>query len=142
MTFLYRKSSGEVVSANTRDDLAYGSAIESAYFAAVVNPAAPNGTDLAVPKVFDGSVLRNATAPEIAAFAAAANSDDTMRARGGAVSAFQTDPALRKILRAIVGLTVQQINTLRTQPTTTFSALTEAQVFTAIVNAINAGTYD
>jgi hypothetical protein len=138
--FLYRKNGGQALAVSV--DGAAFTGLDTTFFDTLTNPPVPDGVDLSVPKMWDGTSLRNATAPEQTAFVTAAATDLTLQQRAKAVAALQSDPNLRKILRAIVGLTVQQINTLRTQPTTVFSAITEAQAQTSIVAAINAGTYD
>ena len=140
MVFLYRKTSGQVLGVSI-DGTAY-SGVDATYFASVQDPPTPNGADLAVAKRWDGTNLRNATNPEVSGFAAFIATDNNLVARAAAINRLQSDVILRKILRAIVGQMVTQLNTLRTQPSTTFAAITEAQAEQAIVDAINAGTFD
>ena len=139
MIYLFRVNGGEVLSVSI-DPTAYAG-IDS-LLSTVTNPPTPDGLDLAVPKIWDGTNLRNATAGEIATFVTAAATDLTTTQRNTAVARFQTDPNFRKVLRSIVGLMVTQLNIVRQNPTTVFAAITQAQAETAIVNAINAGTFD
>lgn len=146
MTFLYRLNGGEVIGASV--DVSGFGGIDATYFGTVTDPALSNGADLSVPKIYDGSVLRNATAGEISAFAVAATNDTIFQQRTRAIARFNGDADFRKILRAIVGLTVSELNLIRAKTSNTANpaqpmpARTEAQVQTSIVNAINAGTYD
>lgn len=140
MIFLYRKSGGQVLGA-TVDVSAYAG-IDATYFATVTDPPQSNGADLSVPKIYDLTNLRDATVPEQAAFVTAAASDLNLQQRAAAINRLQTDPVLRKILRAIVGSTLTAINPVRQNPTTTFAAISQAQAETAILAAINAGTFD
>jgi hypothetical protein len=146
MVFLFRKNGGQVTGASV-DGAAYTSA-DTTYFGTVTDPPTPNGTDLSLPKIWDLTNLRTATGPEQTAFVTAAAADANLQARAGAIGRLQTDVILRKILRAIVGLTVQQLNAMAPHIDTTASpashiaTITEAGAETAIVNAINAGTWD
>ncbi len=138
MVILVRKTSGEVLGSST-DNAVYSGA-DPAYFQAVLDPPVPDGQDLSVRKIWTGAVMRNATAPELATFAPAAAVDLNLHQRTRARDYFQSDPVLRKTLRAIAGLTTTQLNTLRALHG--LAALTRAQVEQAIVDAIAAGTYD
>jgi hypothetical protein len=139
-TYIYRLNGGQVLGQ------VYGvdsfAELDRAFYQFVTDPPTPDGVDLSVPKIYDGVRIRNATAPEQSAFVTAAAVNATALLRSLAVAMLQNDPLLRKVLSAIVDVMVQQINVLRTQPTTTFAAITKQQAKTAIINAINDGSND
>lgn len=138
--YLYRINGGEVSAVSV--DVSAFADIDTTFFMTVTNPPTPNGTDLSIPKHFDGTNVRNATAGEIIASATAVITDANLQNRATAIETLQTHPVLHKALSAIVDVVVQQLNTLRTSPTTVFPAITKAQAITAIVNAINSGAND
>ena len=142
MVFVYRKNGGQVVATViTFGDVA--AFCDSTYFAATADePPQPDGNDLSIPKIWDGTNVRNATAAEITAFATAATTDDAIRTRAVGVGTILNDPAFRKIFGALLDLLVNQFNQVRTQPTTAFAAITKAQARTAWLNAINDGSND
>lgn len=141
MIFLYRINGGQVLGVSVNASAYAG--IDPTYFATITDPPEPNGIDLSIPKIYDGTNLRNATAAEITNFTTAAATDLNLQNRAAAIGLLQTNLINRKILGAIVGLTVQQLNVLRAQATNpTLSPLTQSQVVTAIENSINAGTFD
>lgn len=140
MVFLVRKSSGEVLGVST--DPATYAGIDATFMQTVADPPTPNGLATLADKIWDGTSVRDATAPELATFPTAQASDLNLQQRAAAILRLQVDPVLRKVLRAIVGQLIVQLNVVRQNPTTVFAAITEAQAETAIVNAINAGTFD
>lgn len=140
MIFLFRKSSGQVLIASTDNTNFAGS--DPTYFGTVIDPPQPDGADLGIPKIWDGTNLRNATALEISNFPTFTATDVNLQNRTAAIVRLQTDVVFRKVLRAIVGQVVVQLNVLRTNPAIGLAAITEAQAENAIVNAINAGTFD
>jgi hypothetical protein len=140
MVFLYRINGGEVLGVSTSANAYQG--VDSTYFATATDPAAPDGVDLSTPKIWDGTKIRNATQAEVSNFPTARTADQNLIDRGKAIEWLQSNPVQRKILRALVSVLVDEINILRTQPTTSFSARTNAQAFTAIINKINSGSFD
>ena len=138
--YLFRINGGQVLGVSI-DATAYVG-IDTSFFATVTNPPTPNGTDLAVPKIWDGTNLRNATAGEQTSFITAATSDLNLQQRNQAVVRLQTDPIFRKALGSIVDIVVQQLNTLRAAVIPPLPTITKAQAITAIVNAINSGAND
>ena len=72
-SFLYRVRSGEVEGVSVDSSAWLSTAPE---YAVVLNPPTPDGADLAIPKIYTGTVLRNATAGEIAGFQAAQDLDE------------------------------------------------------------------
>lgn len=162
MVFLYRKNGGEVLGVST-DPSAYADA-DATYYGALTDPAAPNGADLSVPKIYDGSQVRNASAPEQATFVTAAATDANLQQRTAALALAITNPVQRKILIGIVSVLIDELNTLRqwdasfktaTNGAGTFAAFktavaglpatpdrTLAQAKTAIQNVINNGLVD
>jgi hypothetical protein len=138
--YLFRINGGQVLGVSI-DATAYAG-IDTSFFSTISNPPTPNGTDLSIPKIWDGTNLRNATAAEITSFATAATTDANLQARVAAIHRLQTDPIFRKALSAIVDVTVQQLNVLRAAVIPALSPITKAQAINAIVNAINSGADD
>lgn len=72
-------------------------------FGAVSDPATPDGVDLSVPKIWDGTVVRNATPGEMATFESS-RSDDERRAAHDRARQFLAAHAgipLRAVLAAV-----------------------------------------
>lgn len=65
--------------------------------------------------VVGSNTIRNATAPEITAFIAAQTADDNAADSVQATVMAQNHPMWRKVLKAVVKLVVNQLNTLRGQ---------------------------
>jgi hypothetical protein len=140
-SYLYRINGGQVLVAAA--DIAWiASMFDATYYRTVTDPPTPDGGSLSPPKIYDGTRVRNATTQEQSAFLAASATDTTQQERARASAYLQVDPVFRKVLSALVDVLVQQINVLRTQPSTTFTAITKAQAKTAIINAINDGSND
>lgn len=137
-TFLYRINGGQVQGASL-DPTAYDNR-DTQFFDIAIAVATPDGQNLVPPKIFDGTVVRNATSAEQTAFAAAEATDDNLLHRRRAKELLDTQLQMRKILRALVKVLVDEINTLRAQHA--LPARTNAQAFTAIQNEIDAGTFD
>ena len=121
MIILYRRTGGRVEGLAPSNTGAFSA--HDAVYALVVDPPMPDGADLTVPKVYDGSVMRNATAGEIAGFAAAQAGDDTRRAQGE----IDNWPVM---IKALVLALVDEINILR--QAASLSARTPAQALAAI----------
>jgi hypothetical protein len=138
MVFQYRKRGGQVLAASTDPN----NFTDDVYFGVLTNPPTPNGTDLSVPKIWDGTQVRNATAPEIATFASAAAIDQNLIERDQAVAWFTANPVQRKILRGMMAVMVDEINILRQNPTAVLSARTQTQGETAVLNKIASGAVD
>jgi hypothetical protein len=111
MVILVRKSSGEVISIST--DASPYSGVDPAYFITVTDPPRGNGDDLAVKKIWTGTIMRDARPGEIAAFATSETSDNLKQTRQRAIDDLQNDPVLRKTLMAFLSVMLGQINTLR-----------------------------
>jgi len=140
MIFLYRKNGGYVEGMSS-DAAAYAGA-DAALFATVTDPPTPDGLDLGVLKVYDGANLRNATVGEISNYPAVIVADTTINYRNLAKQRLQNDVVLRKLLGAMVATILQSVNQVRTQPTTTFAAVTQQQAINAILNNIDSGSFD
>jgi hypothetical protein len=138
MIYIYRINGGEVLRV-TSDPVA---SFDATYEATVTDPTVQAGTNFNNPAHWDGTQIRNATGPEITASAAAALTDLNLQQRAQAIAWLNANPVQRKILRAIVGQLVTQLNVLRQSPSTTFAAITQSQAENAIIAAINAGTFD
>jgi hypothetical protein len=103
----------------------------------LINPTLPDGVPLNECKVVNGTVVA-LTESDKTAIAAAEATARQAAIRAAAKDSFDADLANSRLLRAIVAVMVEQINTLRTNPTTAYSAATEAQVRTAIRNKLDA----
>ncbi len=110
------------------------------YFGTITDPTLPDGKDLAIPKIKDGTTVRNATGPEILTFATAKSTDQTLIDRASAKDTYDLDPVAKKYLKAIVELMLDEINTLRALHS--LSDRTLAQAKTAIDNKIDSGNFD
>lgn len=145
MVVRYRLNGGQVLGVSTDNTYA---ADNTTYYGALVDPVSPDGLDLTVPKVVAAGQVRNATAQEIANFSTAEAADNVLIERDNAILRLQTDKDLRRLLRAILGLTVTQINLLRSKiannsnPATPMTQITEAAAVNAVITAIRNGTYD
>jgi hypothetical protein len=131
--YLYRINGGQVLGMSVSPYEA------SAYFANVTDPSEPDGRDLQPPKIHDVGTVRNATAPEIAAFAAAESEDQTLIDRDAAKGIYD-QPVMKKVLRSFVDVIIAEINLLRQQHS--LSDRTVSQAVAAIKSRIDAGDYD
>lgn len=138
MTFLYRINGGQVLGASV-DAAAYAN-IDATLFGVLTNPTLLNGADLGVAKIWDGTRIRNATNPEITAFATAAAQDQIVSDRAIAKAWFQSNPVQRKVLRAIVSVIVDELNILRANDS--LAPRTTTQAYTAVLARIDDGTVD
>ena len=111
MIYLYRKNGNKVIGASI-DNSTYDS-VNSTYYGTIIDPAIPDGGDLSVPKIVDGSSIRNATAPEIANFAVAEAADANLQNRESAISSIDNNVVQKKVLQAITSVIVDELNTLR-----------------------------
>ena len=136
LIFLYRTNGGQVQGESINSD-AYDPLPQ--FFSTVTDPSTPDGTNLVPPKIYDGTQVRSATAAEIMAFAIAEAEDDVLDARDKAKKLL-IHSQTGKVLKAIIELMVQEINTLRSQHG--LSPRTRGQVINAINNAIDAGDVD
>ena len=119
ITTLYRLSSNEVYVIDLNDQVQTG----SDYFAVITNATYPDGTQcrdsdfqLRVPglsKILDGTVVRNATTEEIATFADLEISDFKQAEANNALSLLEQDPKLRRILKAVTAVILQELNRQR-----------------------------
>jgi len=136
--FKYNLSSNEVKGV-TSDPNTYDN-IDTNFQATIVDPATPDGIGTVPTKIKDGAVVRNATGPEIAGFPALAAADQVLKDRTAAKDFFDLDPVTRKYLKAIVQVTLDEINTLRALHS--LADRTPAQAKAAIEGKIDAGDYD
>jgi len=113
MKYMYRLSSGEVSAMSTEPNP--WPDIDPRFFAVLTDPVTPDGPELDPPNVWDGGVMRNATAAEIAGFLAARDADDNLRDREDAAALFLVEKgAQAKMVRLITYVTLNEINVLRT----------------------------
>ena len=141
MLACYRIRGGQVLGVSTSDT----TWTADTYVSVVVNPPAPDGTPASTGRpptdfIYSGGVMRLATPAEASGFAAQAATDDNLFARQRAKETLLTNPIDRKILRALLAEVIAEIatRTLRNGQT----ARTQAQIETAILNRIDAGTAD
>lgn len=141
LKFLYRLNGGQVLSAST--DQTY-SEHDMTRYGVAADPATPDGTDLAIPKiaVSGGTIVRNATAGEQTAFAAAAATEVTQDQRNSAKALLDAVQAQGKLVRAVVECFVQEINAVRILPLIGLGVRTAAQVKTCIRDKIDSGAVD
>ncbi len=136
--FLYRKNGNQVKNAGT----VAGSFDnwDPTYYDTITDPTLPDGKDTVPVKIRDGTTVRNATAPEIAIMATAEATDNKLIARTAAKERFDNDPIAKKYLKAIVQVTLDEINILRAIES--LPARTLAQAKSAIESKIDAGDFD
>ncbi len=114
MKFLYRLSSGEIVSQSIDTDP--WPDIDTRFFSVLDNPAIEPGADLSQPLIWDGTQVRKATQSEISTFQTAAQDDDNLLQREQVADLFNTDRSTwGKMLRVITLVTLDEVNTLRQQ---------------------------
>lgn len=158
--FIYRINGGEVDRASQHSH----NGNLAPFFAEVQDPSTPDGTDLAVKKIFTGGVVRNATAQEITGFVTAKAQDDATQAHSLSEVLFNLNNLNGVALKAIAAVVIDELNTLRqwiaafkveVAAATNLANLqsrvaslpnmpdrTAAQARTAIKNAINSGAND
>lgn len=98
----------------------------------IINPTMPGGVAINDLKVTGGTTVVEMSAGEKSSLVTADAAAAVIANRDGAKTQFDDDFVNGRLLRAICAAIVDQFNTLRQQPTTTFSVITEAQVRTAI----------
>lgn len=109
--YLYRKNGGQVDSVSLQ---AYVIPAKSQdYFDQVENPTLQDGASLIPPKVYVGGVLRNATAPEIAAFATKAQEDDDTENKKRYKLFLDDGNHRMPMFKALATIMVDEINILR-----------------------------
>lgn len=122
-TALYRINGGEVLKISpTNQTFAQR---DPTYWAVVTDPPFPDGMinrsgdgdgpprELGFAKIFDAGTVRNATAPELTAFAAAETVDENLQDRDGARALFDTHPRFRKMMVAFADIVKDEVNILR-----------------------------
>ena len=115
----------------------------------------PDGKNLTPQKIYDGTNFRNATASEIANFAVARADDENLQARTLAETWLDETKsgAEVKVVKALIGLVVDEINILRQQfntttaesadlTTTTFVDRTVPKGITELKNKLSSGVAD
>lgn len=109
--YLYRKNGGKVEGMSVH---AYTlSGVGATYYDQVENPTAQDGEGLAPPKVYLGGVLRNATAEEIAAFAAKAKEDDDAENKSRFKKFLDDGDHRMPLFKALATITMDELNILR-----------------------------
>lgn len=114
LSFLYRKNGGQVLGVTTVEVPYPG--INGTYFGIVTSPALPDGDNLSPAKIAVGSpvdTVRNATAPEQAAWPAAEAADDNLIARTEAILQFEGKLSDAKSRRVMIDVILDEINALR-----------------------------
>lgn len=116
-TALYRLSSGEVEKISlTNQSFADR---DTTYWGVLTDPTIVDGNVtrplrvLGFAKIWDGSVLRNATQPEIETFAPAEADDQSQEDADQAISFLETHPVFRKQMIAFADILKDEINLLR-----------------------------
>ena len=143
-TVLYRANGGEVVKISPTNQTF--DQRDSNYWAVATDPNFPDGTELrqggdgplrvlGFAKIIDGGDCRNATAPEITAFAAAETADENIMDRDGARDLFENHPRFRKMMVAFADILKDEINILRA--TQSLPDRTLAQLKTAMLNRMS-----
>ncbi len=138
LTFLYKKTSNQAVKLSS-DPNAFDN-FDPVFFDTITDPTLPNGADLAIPKIKQGTTIQNATGTEILGFPVHDAADQVLMDRTSAINSYDLDPITKKVLKAIVQLMLDEINTLRAQHS--LGERTPAQAKAAIEGMINAGDYD
>jgi hypothetical protein len=105
--FVYRINGGEVLVGSVDSQNVSG------FFAQAQDPNTPDGVDLSVPKIYDGSSVRNATAQEIAYFAVAKDQDDAVLARSNQSGLLILGNKNGIVYKAIAEVMINEINILR-----------------------------
>ena len=114
MRYLYRLSSGEILGQST--DPSVWESVDTRFFSVLESPSEDPALDRTQPMIWDGTVVRNATAAEVAAFPTAAQGDDNMAAREEVASLFLGEKSsLGKMFRLITLVAMDEINVLRQQ---------------------------
>ena len=147
-TVLHRIGGGEVVKISpTNQTFAQR---DPAFWEVVQDPAFPDGTELredlgndqlgplrtlGYAKIVVGATCRNATQPEIDAFAVAETLDENIMDRDGARDLFQTHPRFRKLMIALSDIIKDEINILRAEHG--LPARTLVQLKTAMLNRMS-----
>ena len=108
MIFLYRINGGEVLGVSV--DMGAYAGIDAAFYAAIADPPTPDGIDLSVPKIYDGTNLRNASPSEITNFTSARNTDQVLSDRNGAKAWVNTLPVNKKALQGIASVLLDEFN--------------------------------
>ncbi len=128
--YLYRINGGEALGMSTSS---YGSL--PTYFAEVNNPTEQDGAGLSPKKIYTGGVLRNATAGEITAFAAAKVADDKAASQLAAKSLLDDGVFSSPVVRGLAELILDEINILRANDG--LAARTKTQLINAIKSKID-----
>jgi len=108
--FLFRVNGGEVSGTSVDLNAYVGVPV---LFSTITNPTLPDGADISVPKILDGTTVRNATAPEIANFAVALAADQNTIDKQIAQDFIDVDPTRRKAFKAVALTLIDEINILR-----------------------------
>lgn len=134
--YLYRINGGQVLgmSINTYED--------STYFANLTDPLEPDGRNLQPPKIHDAGTVRNATAPEVAAFATAEAEDQNLMDRETAKTLYTGQSVSRKVLKAFAQILVDYLNVLHSKQKPPLPATTLAEFVAAVKGRIDSGDCD
>lgn len=139
MIFIYRTNGGEVESI-TPSASAYLD-IKNPFLSGIVDPVLPDGSRPHPPKIFIApNIVRNATQQEIDGFAVALAQDSNLKARIDAKNLLDQDLKFRKILKSLLSVMLDEVNTLRQQHGLPDRTMT--QVKNAIAARIDSGDVD
>lgn len=108
--FAFRKTSNQIVGAS----IASRSGELDRYHDEFQPATAPDGLDMATPKIRDGTALRNATAGEIAGFGAFETADNTAGRRAALKRRVTRDTSIDSMLQTIATSSGTPISTVRT----------------------------
>lgn len=130
MHYLYRVSSGEVGPISSSESLPGGWDALPTSLAVVTDPTVADGAQR--PLIYDGTRVRSATQQEADGFAAAVLADEAAARKAAAKAALTADNLHGRILRAVLRVMLDEVNTLRTRAGV--ATRTEQQVATAILS--------
>ena len=134
--YLIRKRNGRAEGMSVSLD-AYAN-IDTEFFDVITDPSTPDGVGLEPPKVWDNVNLRNAAQSEIDIFDADEAADNTLIERKKIKQGFDQGGS-RKLFRAIMQVSLDEINILRALQSPVLPARTMSQAVTAVKNIIDSG---
>lgn len=111
-TFLYRINGGEVRGVSV-SPTAYSN-LTDPFLTIAVDPPTPDGENLSIPKIWDLTSVRNATAGEITAFDVATAEDQATSDKLDAQDLIDTQIVFRKAFKALVLTLIDELNILKT----------------------------
>jgi len=137
--YRYRKNGGQITNESIdavnpwlNEDTTYEDVLTDPSLSVSLNP------DL--PKIWTGTEVRNATAPEIAAFSLGEAEDENLKARTESSNLVDEKNDRAKVIKGLALATLDEINILRSQHG--LNPRDPSQIKTAIKNKINTGDAD